>query len=112
MIIPIFRIFDIDKANQFYMNFLGFQLDWNHQFGENMPFYLQLSLNDTIIPLSEHHGDATPGSAIRIKVRDLTRYHATLLGKEYTYAKPGLEKTTWNTIEMTVLDPFSNRIIF
>lgn len=112
MIIPIFRIFDIEKAQSFYMDYLGFRMDWEHRFSENMPVYLQISFNDTILHLSEHHGDSTPGSAIRIKMNDLVKYHSSLSTKEYPYANPALEKTPWNTMEVTVIDPFSNKIIF
>jgi hypothetical protein len=30
--IPIFRIFDVAKAKEFYVGFLGFQVDWEHRF--------------------------------------------------------------------------------
>lgn len=112
MIVPIFRIFDVNKAKEFYIDFLGFRVDWTHQYEENMPCYIQISLNETIIHLSEHHGDASPGSAIRIKMHDLNEFHSVLVETKYPYAKPGLEKTNWNTVELTVIDPFFNRIIF
>ena len=34
---PIFRIFDYDKAIDFYVHWLGFAVDWEHVFeqGEN-----------------------------------------------------------------------------
>lgn len=32
-IIPIFRIFDIELARSFYLDYLGFQIDWQHTFG-------------------------------------------------------------------------------
>ncbi|MFC5603689.1 glyoxalase superfamily protein [Sporosarcina koreensis] len=112
MITPIFRIFDIKKAHAFYLDYLGFQLDWQHQFAENMPMYFQISLDGTDLHLSEHHGDASPGSAIRIKMDDLKSYHTKLSEKSYRFANPGLEKTQWDTLELKVIDPFSNRIIF
>ena len=113
MITPIFRIFDIEKAHSFYIKYLGFKLDWKHQYEENMPFYFQISLNEDVIHLSEHHGDSTPGSSIRIKIDEgLERYHLSLSEKGYLYSRPAIEKTSWGTIEITVIDPFSNRIIF
>ena len=29
---PILRIFDVAKAKEFYLDFLGFTLDWQHSF--------------------------------------------------------------------------------
>ncbi|GGE83709.1 glyoxalase superfamily protein [Priestia taiwanensis] len=112
MITPIFRIFDVEKAHLFYVDYLGFQLDWEHQYAENMPFYFQLSFRDMTLHLSEHHGDCSPGSAIRINIRGLKDYHASLSQKEYAYANPNIVKAPWGTIELTVVDPFSNRITF
>lgn len=112
MITPIFRIFDVEKAQEFYLKYLGFQLDWQHQFGDNMPLYFQISMNNIALHLSEHHGDASPGSSIRIKIPNVRNYHEGLSRKGYRYANPGIEKTPWNTIEFYVQDPFSNKIIF
>jgi catechol 2,3-dioxygenase-like lactoylglutathione lyase family enzyme len=36
---PIFRIFSIDKAKEFYVDFLGFNIDWEHRFDESAPLY-------------------------------------------------------------------------
>ncbi|WP_077618249.1 glyoxalase superfamily protein [Bacillus sinesaloumensis] len=112
MITPIFRIFDMEKTLSFYIKYLGFKIDWKHQFEKNMPLYFQVSLNDAVLHLSEHHGDSSPGSAIRIKIKDLVNFHSSLSKKEYPYSNPAIEKTPWDTIELTVVDPFSNRITF
>ncbi|GAB6425506.1 glyoxalase superfamily protein [Bacillus luti] len=112
MITPIFRVFDVEKAQLFYLNFLGFKLDWEHRYEGNMPLYMQISLNGAVVHLSEHHGDASPGGAIRVKIDNVKDYHAVLSRKEYAYSNPDVEKTPWGTIELTVIDPFSNRIIF
>ena len=70
-VVPTFRIFSVDKAREFYLDFLGFKVDWEHRFEPNTPLYAQVSLGDCRIHLSEHHGDAAPGSAIRIAVDDI-----------------------------------------
>ncbi|MES9754348.1 glyoxalase superfamily protein, partial [Bacillus wiedmannii] len=46
MITPIFRIFDVEKAKLFYIDFLGFKMDWEHRYEEHMPLYIQISLHD------------------------------------------------------------------
>jgi hypothetical protein len=109
---PILRIFDEAKAKEFYLDFLGFVMDWEHRFEANMPLYLQLSYKNCIIHLSEHHGDCCPGAALRIEVGNIDLFHTTLLAKEYKYARPGIEETPWNTKEVCIHDPFGNRIIF
>ena len=91
---PILRIFDIAKAREFYAGFLGFKIDWEHRFDDNAPLYIAMSRDGCVLHLSEHHGDGTPGSAIRIEARDVAALHRELIGSGYRYARPGLEQTT------------------
>ena len=35
-----------------------------------------------------------------------------LLAKNYKYARPGVSDTAWRTREMTIRDPFGNRLVF
>jgi uncharacterized glyoxalase superfamily protein PhnB len=109
---PILRIFDEEKAKEFYLNFLEFELDWEHRFEDDMPLYVQISNGGCIIHLSEHHGDCSPGACIRIGVDNIEVFHANLLSKKYKYSRPGIEITPWSTKEVSVLDPFGNRIVF
>ena len=109
---PILRIFNEEKAKEFYLTFLGFELDWEHRFEMEMPLYMQISYGSCMIHLSEHHGDCCPGAAIRIEVDNIGLLHSNLLSRKYKYSRPGIEKTPWNTQEVCIIDPFGNRIIF
>lgn len=109
--IPIFRIFSVDKAMEFYCDFLGFKLDWEHRFGENFPLYCQVSRSGMLMHLSEHAGDASPGAKVFVPMQGIRAFHAELIAKNYRYMKPGLEQAPWG-LEVTVTDPFSNRIAF
>ena len=111
-ITPILRSFDEAKAREFYVDFLGFKVDWEHRFADDLPLYMQVSNDECVIHLSEHYGDCSPGSAVRIETTDLAAYHQQLLAKRYRNARPGIEKTPWGTQEMCVNDPFGNRLIF
>ncbi|MEF3303062.1 glyoxalase superfamily protein [Paenibacillus sp. GYB003] len=110
--VPILRMFDAELTKQFYIGFLGFRLDWEHRFEDGLPLYMQLSFGGCTLHLSEHFGDATPGAAVRVEISGIAAYHAKLLGQSYKYARPGLEKTPWNTTELSVQDPAGNRIHF
>jgi len=35
--IPILRIFSFEKAREFYVEFLGFTVDWEHRFDADFP---------------------------------------------------------------------------
>ncbi len=110
--IPIFRIFSEEKAREFYLEFLGLKLDWEHRFEPGMPIYMQVSRGAVVLHLSEHHGDATPGSTAYVRMRGVRDYHAEISAKGYRYLRPGVESRDWTEAEMTVTDPFGNRIRF
>lgn len=110
---PVLRIFDEAKAREFYMDFLGFAVDFEHRFGDNFPLYMGVSKDGCRLHLSEHHGDACPGAATRIQVSDLTAYQAELSARDYRYAKPGCpQKQPWGELSLTVADPFGNKLTF
>jgi catechol 2,3-dioxygenase-like lactoylglutathione lyase family enzyme len=109
---PILRIFDESRAREFYLGFLGFRVDWEHRFDANAPIYMQISLDQCRLHLSEHHGDGCPGAQLRIETPDVDAYQAALVAKQYKYYRPGLTDTDWFTRDMQVQDPFGNRLIF
>lgn len=111
--VPILRIFDEEKAKDFYLGFLRFAVDWEHRFGDDFPIYLQVSQGDCVLHLSEHHGDASPGAHLRITADDIDTFATGLREKTYKYAKPGdPEDKPWGTKEITLTDPFGNRLTF
>ena len=109
---PILRMFDIAKAREFYLDFLGFEVRFEHRFDDNAPLYMGIARDGCELHLSEHHGDGSPGAHIRVEVADVAGLHRELMAKKYRYAGPGLEETPWRTREVTVSDPFGNRLTF
>ena len=109
--VPIVRIFDVAKAHEFYLGFLGFTVDWEHRYGENFPLYTQVSRAGLRLHLSEHAGDATPGGNMVVYMKGIRAFQKELIGKNYRYMKPGLEDEG-TRLEVTVTDPFQNRIRF
>jgi catechol 2,3-dioxygenase-like lactoylglutathione lyase family enzyme len=109
---PILRIFDEDQARRFYVGFLGMAVDWEHRFEPGLPLYMQVSRDGLVLHLSGHHGDCCPGAAMRIQVRDVDALHAELAAQEYSHARPAVEQMPWGSRDMSVTDPFGNRLTF
>lgn len=109
--VPIIRIFDVAKAHEFYLGFLGFSIDWEHRFGDDFPLYTQVSRAGLALHLSEHSGDASPGANSCIYMTGIRAYHRELTDKAYRYMKPGVEEVG-DRLEMQVTDPFNNRLRF
>lgn len=110
--IPILRIFDVAKAKEFYVDWLGFTVEWEHVFEEGMPVYMGIKKDDIEIHLSEHYGDATPGSKIFIQCTEIEKFYAELQSRPYKYYRPGLETTFYNAKCIDVTDPFGNKLTF
>jgi catechol 2,3-dioxygenase-like lactoylglutathione lyase family enzyme len=109
--VPILRTFPGEEARRFYVDFLGFSVDWEHRFEDGMPLYQQVSRAGCVLHLSEHHGDATPGSAVRIEVSDVRRLQRELAESTVYPLRIGLDSEPWGD-DLTVPDPFGNRLVF
>lgn len=111
-IVPVLRIFSEEKAREFYLGFLGFKVDWEHRFEPALPIYMQVSRGGLAFHLSEHHGDGTPGSVVYVYMSGIEEWHRELIGKQYRHNRPGLQLQEWGMLEVSVIDPFGNRIVF
>jgi uncharacterized glyoxalase superfamily protein PhnB len=110
--IPILRIFDEEKAKDFYIGFLGMKLDWEHRFEKGFPTYMQVSRDNLIFHLSEHSGDCTPGSKVFVKTDQLDKLFREITSNNYKYSKPAISTAPWGARIFEVTDPFSNRVLF
>lgn len=110
--IPILRIFDETKAREFYVEFLGMEIDWEHRFEPGFPIYMQVSRGELVFHLSEHSGDCTPGSKVFVNTDELNALYEDIASRPYKYSKPSIEDAPWGARIFTVVDPFSNKIMF
>lgn len=78
--IPVLRIFSVDKAKEFYVDFLGFTLDFGGPAGgPGTPFYGQVSRPGTTLHLTEQPYDANPGSTVDIWLAGLDQLRRGLI---------------------------------
>lgn len=110
--VPILRIFSVAKAKEFYCDFLGFAIDWEHRFTDDAPLYMQISRAGLVLHLSEHHGDGCPGTIVHVETTGIDAFHRAITARPYKYYRPGIEDTPWGSRQMEVCDPFGNRIRF
>jgi hypothetical protein len=109
--IPILRSFDETKAREFYLGFLGFSVEFEHRFEAGLPLYLGIERNGLQLHLSEHHGDASPGSTVFVPMLNIESFRDELIGKHYGYGRPDIVQQDWGQV-LEVYDPFGNRIRF
>jgi catechol 2,3-dioxygenase-like lactoylglutathione lyase family enzyme len=109
---PVLRIFDRDKAVEFYVDYAGFTLDWEE--GEpDGPQYLQVSMGPLAVHLSNNHDDGTPGGVLVIELDDILAYDAELSAKGYSFLYPAVSPGPGEHMaSLELIDPFSNRLRF
>ena len=76
--IPVLRIFDHALARKFYLDWLGFTVDWEFQSGPGGPHYLQISRGPVVLHLTENYGDCSPGAKVFINTDDVEALHCEL----------------------------------
>lgn len=109
---PILRVYDSVRARQFYVDWLGFAIDFEHRFDASAPLFTGISRGETSLGLSEHHGDGTPGSVVWIPTRQLRAYRDALLSNATSPLRPGIDSDAPGGPTMTVTDPFGNELRF
>ena len=110
--IPILRSFSEVEAKAFYVDYLGFTVTFEHRFDATAPLYFEVLRGDCRLHISEHHGDAAPGQALRIGITDVEAFHAEITARGHQRLNPGINDVPWGFREVSLIDPFYNRLIF
>lgn len=109
--IPTFRILDYEQAIDFYIHFLGFETDWEHRFSDNDPVYIQVSRNNLTLHLSENKRFQT-GMISFVETSGIQEFHEELTDRNSLESVPMIEVTSWNTLQLEIVDPFGNTLRF
>ena len=104
-------MFDEAKAREFYLDFLGFSVEFEHRFEADLPLYLGIIRDSLRLHLSEHHGDSSPGSTVFVPMLNIEMLRDELQAKRYGYGRPDIVEQGWGRV-LEVYDPFGNRIRF
>ena len=106
--VPVLRVQRADHARDFYLNHLGFSVEWEHRFEADLPLYMRISRDGARLDLSEHHGDGTPGTVVWIPIADAKALRDELSSKRYSRARPGIDRRAPGGPTIEVVDPFGN----
>jgi hypothetical protein len=112
--IPVLRMFDEVQAREFYIDYLGFGVDWECQFTPTAPLYMQISFGSAYIHLNGHAKEDEPIGQVNIPVLGLENYCAYLIAKGADYPKPYVEDPRYvgRNTDMNIDDPFGNYLVF
>ncbi|WP_275001510.1 glyoxalase superfamily protein [Promicromonospora iranensis] len=106
--VPVLRVQDEARAREFYVGYLGFDVEWEHRFEPGMPLYFRVRRGEAVLDLSEHHGDGTPGAVVRVPVASADALHAELSARPHARLRPGIDRDAPGGPTIEVIDPFGN----
>jgi hypothetical protein len=112
--IPVLRIFSEQAAKEFYLDYLGFTLDFGGPAGGDL-FYGQVSRPGATLQLTEQRYEAGPGATVDIWLTGLAEFRDELWGKVNggqgpAVGVPPVEEVWWGARVMVVSDPFGNHL--
>jgi catechol 2,3-dioxygenase-like lactoylglutathione lyase family enzyme len=112
-VFPQLRMTNWERARAFYVDGLGFSVDWEHRFEPGLPVFAQLSLDGLSIFLTEHSEDCKVGGAAYFIVEDVDALYREISSPRRGITPEELpSETPWQTREMVVIDPDGNRLRF
>jgi len=108
---PQFRITDARRSIAFYVDGLGFEIDWEHRFEPGFPVFMQLTRAGQSIFLTEHAGDCRVGGAAYFVVADVDACYQAFVARGVVPTEPPADMP-WGSRELVVTDPDGNRLRF
>jgi catechol 2,3-dioxygenase-like lactoylglutathione lyase family enzyme len=99
-VIPILRVEDAAASVGWYER-LGFTKQWEHRFEPGLPAFVEVARGRVRLFLSEHQGDARPGTLVYLRVSDVDAVAA-----EFGVA---VKEVPWAR-EIELCDPDGNRL--
>ena len=108
-VVPTLRITNYARSKAFYVDALGFQIDWEHRFKPNFPVFMQVSRDGLALFLTEHAGDCPVGGLVHFYVPDVDAWYAEFQSKGVPVKEPPNESLQ-GLRDMTVVDPDGNKL--
>lgn len=109
-VIPAFRITDYTKSIAFYVDDMGFKIDWVHQFEPGFPLFVQITKDEMTMYLTEHTGDCQIGGLIHLFVPNVDNWYNELKSKKDVCITSPPNEDLEGLRMMTVVDPDGNQL--
>lgn len=110
-VFPQLRMTNWERTRAFYVDGLGFTVDWEHQFEPGFPVFAQLTRDGLSLFLTEHSGDCQRGGAAYFVVDDVDALFREIAGRGIQADEPPSD-SPWGTREMSIVDADGNRLRF
>jgi catechol 2,3-dioxygenase-like lactoylglutathione lyase family enzyme len=108
-VMPTLRMTDYARSKRFYVEGLGFQVDWEHRFEPGFPVFAQVSRDGLAFFLTEHTGDCPVGGLVHLYVPDVDSWFEEFRQRGLSIEEPPNE-CLQGLRSMTVVDPDGNKL--
>ncbi len=105
--VPTLRIRSYEAAVHFYVESLGFRIDWEWRHEPELPVFMQLSRGLLRMYLTEHEGDCALPGLVYLYVEDVDAWQAEMLARGVV-AEEAPRNQPWGNREMMLRDPDGN----
>jgi len=100
-----------ERTRAFYVDGLGFKVDWEHRFEPGLPVFASLTRDGLSLFVTEHAGDCEVGGAAYLVVDDVDALFREISSRGIKAAELPSD-AEWHAREMMVVDPDGNRLRF
>ena len=109
-VVPALRITDYERSKAFYVERLGFRVEWEHRFEPHFPVFMAIVRDGMQLYLSEHSGDCEVGGLVHFVIDDVDAWHREFEGRHVRPSDPPNNDLGFRN--MTVTDPDGNQLRF
>jgi catechol 2,3-dioxygenase-like lactoylglutathione lyase family enzyme len=109
-VIPALRITDYERSKRFYVDSLGFRVEWEHRFQPHFPVFVSIVRDGMRLYLSEHTGDCQVGGLVHFLIPDVDAWYGEFKDRGIEASEPPNSDLGFRN--MTVTDPDGNQLRF
>jgi catechol 2,3-dioxygenase-like lactoylglutathione lyase family enzyme len=109
-VIPALRITDYPRSKAFYVEQLGFRVEWEHRFEPHFPVFMAVARDGMQVYLSEHSGDCQVGGLVHFVIDDVEAWHREFVSRGVRPTEPPNDDLGFRN--MTITDPDGNQLRF
>ena len=108
-VVPALRITEEARSRAFYVDALGFRVDWEWRHEPELPVFMQITRGSLTLYLTQHEGDCQVGGLAYLYVPDVDTWYVEVRGQGLDAEPPVTHP--WGNREMVLVDPDGNRLV-
>ena len=109
-VIPALRITNYERSKVFYVERLGFNVEWEHRFEPHFPVFMSVVRDGMRLYLSEHSGDCRVGGLVHFLIPDVDAWYREFQDQGVVVTEPPNDDLGFRN--MTITDPDGNQLRF